>query len=154
MTKWYCDTWSKSTTACLFTSVVEGAGTTDGHDAASSHEAEQHVATATSYSRHAHGDSVVTNEGRVACCNSGKNFFSKFCFKSSSVIYTTIGDACVCVCKIGPISARTLSFRRQTSRNFHIATFPSPTFGPLFAFHCPLFFLRKRIIYMPRCFEK
>ena len=25
---------------------------------------------------------------------------------------------------------------------FHIATFPSPTFGPLFAFHCPLFFMK------------
>ena len=63
-------------------------------------------------------------------------------------IYTTIGDACVCVCvcvcKIGPISACTLSFRHQTSRKFfsHVATFPSPTFGPLFAFHCPLFFTK------------
>ena len=27
---------------------------------------------------------------------------------------------------------------------FHIATFPSPTFGPLFAFHCPLFFYEKQ----------
>ena len=25
---------------------------------------------------------------------------------------------------------------------FHIATFPSPTFGPLFAFHCPLLFTK------------
>ena len=25
---------------------------------------------------------------------------------------------------------------------FHIATFPSPTFGPLFAFRCPLFFVK------------
>ena len=25
---------------------------------------------------------------------------------------------------------------------FHIATFPSSTFGPLFAFHCPLFFTK------------
>ena len=25
---------------------------------------------------------------------------------------------------------------------FHIATFPSPTFGPLFAFHCSLFFTK------------
>ena len=25
---------------------------------------------------------------------------------------------------------------------FHIATFPSPTFGPLFAFHCPSFFTK------------
>ena len=27
---------------------------------------------------------------------------------------------------------------------FHIATFPSPTFGPLFAFYCPLFFYEKQ----------
>ena len=26
---------------------------------------------------------------------------------------------------------------------FHIATFQSPTFGPLFAFHCPFFFFTK-----------
>ena len=26
----------------------------------------------------------------------------------------------------------------------HLATFPSPTFGPLFAFHCPLFFYEKQ----------
>ena len=25
---------------------------------------------------------------------------------------------------------------------FHIATFPFPTFGPVFAFHCPLFFTK------------
>ena len=25
---------------------------------------------------------------------------------------------------------------------FHTANFPSPTFGPLFAFHCPLFFTK------------
>ena len=25
---------------------------------------------------------------------------------------------------------------------FHVATFPSPTFGPLFAFLCPLFFTK------------
>ena len=36
--------------------------------------------------------------------------------------------------------ALTLSFRLQTSRIFfRIAAFPSATFGPLFAFHCPLF---------------
>ena len=64
---------------------------------------------------------------------------------ASHLIYTTKEDAgvCVSVCKNGPISARTLSFRHQTSRKFfHIATFPSPTFGPLFAFHCPLFFTK------------
>ena len=35
-------------------------------------------------------------------------------------IYTTKGDArvCVCVCKIGPISARTVSIRLQSARTF------------------------------------
>ena len=33
---------------------------------------------------------------------------------------------------------------------FHIATFPSPTFGPLFAFHCPLFFTKNNNL---ECFE-
>ena len=43
---------------------------------------------------------------------------------------------CVCVCKIGPISARTLSFRHQMSRKFFShSNFPIP-------------YLR-----MPRCFE-
>ena len=36
---------------------------------------------------------------------------------------------------------------------FHIATFPSPTFGPLSAFHCPFFFYEKQSFRMPRCFE-
>ena len=36
---------------------------------------------------------------------------------------------------------------------FHIATFPSPTFGPLFAFHCPSFFTNFFFFRMPRCFE-
>ena len=30
----------------------------------------------------------------------------------------------------------------STTNFFHIATFPSPTFGPLCAFHCPLFFTK------------
>ena len=34
-------------------------------------------------------------------------------------------------------------FDTKRAVNFvHIATFPSPTFGPLFAFHCPLFFTK------------
>ena len=37
---------------------------------------------------------------------------------------------------------------------FHIATFPSPTFGPLFAFHCPLFSTKNNNLECrePRCF--
>ena len=57
-------------------------------------------------------------------------------------IYTTIGDACVCVCvcKIGPISARTFSFRHQTSRKFFShSTFPIPYLWT--AFCVPLSFV-------------
>ena len=58
------------------------------------------------------------------------------------IIYTTIGEACVCVCvcKIGPISARTLSFRHQTSRNFFShSNFPIPYLWT--AFLVPLSFV-------------
>ena len=63
---------------------------------------------------------------------------------------------CVCVlCKIGPISARTLSFRHQTSRKFFSHTnFPIPYLWTAFCVPLSFVFLRKTIIYMPRCFEK
>ena len=42
-----------------------------------------------------------------------------------------------------PISARRSHFDSKRPENFvRIATFPSATFGPLFAFHCPLFFTK------------
>ena len=64
---------------------------------------------------------------------------------SSIIIYTTIGDACVCVCvcvfatldQFLPV--RSHFDTKRPVNFFHIATFPSPTFGPLFAFHCPFF---------------
>ena len=86
-----------------------------------------HMHTQTHAQPHAHTDAPASAHARAHTCRR----------------YTTSRRVCVCVCKIGPISARTLSFRHQTSRKFfHIATFPSPTFGPLFAFHCPLFFTK------------
>ena len=59
-------------------------------------------------------------------------------------IYTTIGEACVCVCaKFDQFLPVRPHFDTKRPVNFfHIATFPSPTFGPLFAFHCPLFFTK------------
>ena len=59
-------------------------------------------------------------------------------------IYTTIGDACVCVfAKLDQFLPVRSHFDTKRPVNiFHIATFPSPTFGPLFAFHCPLFFTK------------
>ena len=57
------------------------------------------------------------------------------------IIYTTKGD--VCVCKIGPISARTVN---QHVNSVRIATFQSANFGPLlFAFYCPLLFYENKI---------
>ena len=69
---------------------------------------------------------------------------------TSRIIYTTKGDACVCVsvCKVWPISARTLSFRQQTSRNF----FSHSNFPPLFAF--VLCVLRQKIIKQPKMLGK
>ena len=53
-------------------------------------------------------------------------------------------DACVCVFakfdKFLPV--RSHFDTKRPVNYFHIATFPSPTFGPLFAFHCPLFFTK------------
>ena len=59
-------------------------------------------------------------------------------------IYTTIGDACVCVCAQFDqfLPVRSHFDTKRPVNFFHIATFPSPTFGPLFAFHCPLFFTK------------
>ena len=55
-----------------------------------------------------------------------------------TVIYTTIGDACVC--NIWPISARTPSFRHQTSRKFFShSNFPIPYLWT--AFCVPLSFV-------------
>ena len=63
------------------------------------------------------------------------------------LIYTTIGDACVCVfAKLDQF----LPVRSQFDSNQHvnsvrIATFQSANFGPLlFAFYCPLFFYEKQ----------
>ena len=51
---------------------------------------------------------------------------------------------CVCVCaqfdQFLPVRSH-LDTKRPVNF-FHIATFPSPTFGQLFAFHCPLFFTK------------
>ena len=63
---------------------------------------------------------------------------------TNTFIVTTIGEACVCVCaKFDQFLPVRPHFDTKRPVNFfHIATFPSPTFGPLFAFHCPLFFTK------------
>ena len=59
---------------------------------------------------------------------------------------TTNLAACVCVCQCAIVDkflpARS-HFDSKRPENFvRIATFPSATFGPLFAFPCPLFFTK------------
>ena len=50
---------------------------------------------------------------------------------------------CVCVAKLDQfLPVRSHFDSKRPVKFFHIATFPSPTFGPLFAFHCPLFFTK------------
>ena len=51
---------------------------------------------------------------------------------------------CVCLCaKFDQFLPVRSHFDTKRPVNFFlIATFPSPTFGPLFAFHCPLFFTK------------
>ena len=66
------------------------------------------------------------------------------CRRHEPDIYTTKGDACVRVfAKLDQFLPVRSHFDTKRPVNFfHIATFPSPTFGPLFAFHCPLFFTK------------
>ena len=56
------------------------------------------------------------------------------------------GRACVRVCVCAKfdqfLPVRSHFDTKRPVIFFHIATFPSPTFGPLFAFHCPLFFTK------------
>ena len=61
-------------------------------------------------------------------------------------ISTTNLAACVCVCaKFDQfLPARSHFDSKRPEIFFRIATFTSATFGPLFAFHCPLFFYEKQ----------
>ena len=59
-------------------------------------------------------------------------------------ISTTNLAACVCVCaKCDQFLPARFYFESKRPENFvRIAKFPYAVFGPLFAFHCPLFFTR------------
>ena len=78
--------------------------------------------------------------------------FSMFSVRTS--ISTINLAACVCVCQCVCQCAKFDQFlpgrshfdSKRPEIFVRISTFPSATFGPLFAFHCPLFFLRKTII--------
>ena len=55
---------------------------------------------------------------------------------------------CECVCVFAKLDqflpVRSHFDTKRPVIFFNIATFPSPTFGPLFAFHCPLFFTKNK----------
>ena len=57
-------------------------------------------------------------------------------------ISTTNLDACVFAKFDQFLPVRSHFDAKRPVNFFHIATFPSPNFGPLFAFHCPLFFTK------------
>ena len=68
----------------------------------------------------------------------------------AGIIYTTKGDARVCVCVFAKLD-QFLPVRSQFDSNQHvnsvrIATFQSVNFGPLlFALYCPLLFYENKI---------
>ena len=67
---------------------------------------------------------------------------------ADQLILTTNLAECVCVCaKCDPfLPLRFHFFFKLPEFFFRIAKFPYAAFGPLFAFHCPIFFLRKTIL--------
>ena len=75
--------------------------------------------------------------------------WAKISMKYSPHILTTNLAACVCVCvrNIWPISAlRSHFFFKLREFFFRIAKFPYAAFGPLFAFHCPIFFTKNNTL--------
>ena len=76
------------------------------------------------------------------------NFWWKLYSCNMHSISTTNLAACVSVCvcaKFDQFLPARSHFDSKCPENFvRIATFPSATFGPLFAFHCPLFFYEKQ----------
>ena len=65
-------------------------------------------------------------------------------FAATGHLYYYRRRVCVCVfAKLDQFLPVRSHFDTKRPVNvFHIATFPYPTFGPLFAFHCPLFFTK------------
>ena len=93
----------------------------------------------------------IDNDGKICCiilfilCLKAYNYLLDV---RSIVILTTnlAAVVCVCVCQCAKfdkfLPARS-HFESKRSENFvRIAKFPYAAFGPLFAFHCPLFFTR------------
>ena len=89
---------------------------------------------------------VCTRTETLHCIERNKGirpYFLSLCL-SGALILTTNLAACVCVCakfyQFPPLRSYFVSKRPE---NFvRIAKFPYAAFGPLFAFHCPLFFTR------------
>ena len=64
-----------------------------------------------------------------------------------SINLTTNLAACVCACaKCDPfLPSRSHFFFKRPEFFFRIAKFPYAAFGPLFAFHCPIFFTKNNL---------
>ena len=73
--------------------------------------------------------------------NCNRSFFNGVCSTKVSFISTTNLAACVCVSsKFDQFLPARFYFVSKRPENFvRIAKFPYAAFGPLFAFHCPLF---------------
>ena len=62
-------------------------------------------------------------------------------------ILTTNLAACVCVCaKCDPFLPVRFHFFKRPENFVRIAKFPYAAFGPLFAFHCPIFFTKNNTL--------
>ena len=71
-------------------------------------------------------------------------FFTKNNNLECRDVLKTVTVTCVCVQNLTNFCPYSHLDTKRPVNFFHIATFPSPTFGPLFAFHCPLFFYEKQ----------
>ena len=80
--------------------------------------------------------------------NCNISFFNGVCSTKVSFILTTNLAECVCVCaKCDPfLPLRFHFFFKLPEFFFRIAKFPYAAFGPLFAFHCPIFFTKNNTL--------
>ena len=74
-------------------------------------------------------------------------FFYVIIYYNFSILTTNLAE-CVCVCaKCDPfLPLRFHFFFKLPDFFFRIAKFPYAAFGPLFAFHCPIFFTKNNTL--------
>ena len=83
---------------------------------------------------------MTTQESSVSTVPSGSSQVNRMGISTTNLVARVCARARAKFDKFLPARSHFVSKRPE---NFvHIATFPSATFGPLFAFHCPLFFTK------------